>query len=248
VSAFVVSSSGLKDLELSALLLRKTDYGESDLVLNVFTDGLGRIAVMARAARSSKRRFAGGIEPFHGLRLCMDAPLHGELYRLRNTRIEVARLGLASNLVALNIAGRALTWVRRTTVPHTPEPQIFVASCRLLDALDHQPPETTTAGEARLAEFGLVLLTALGWALELERCVRCGRPCPEPSPATVDPRHGGLVCRRCGGARQLIDAALRHRMVAAQRGEHSDLLPTDAGTVLDVVEATLLVHPGIESA
>jgi DNA repair protein RecO (recombination protein O) len=243
-----VSGARVRDLELSALLLRKTDYGEADLVLSVLTDGLGRIAVMAHAARASKRRFAGGIEPFHGLRMRMDAPLHGELYRLRDTRIEVPRLGLASSLVALNIAGRALSWVRRTTVPHTPEPQVFAASCRLLDALDHQPPESATAGEARLAEFGLVLLTTLGWALELERCVRCGRPCPELSPTTLDPRHGGLVCRRCGGARQLIDAALRHRMIAAQHGDHADLLPTDAGAVLDIVEATLLAHPGIESA
>jgi DNA repair protein RecO (recombination protein O) len=229
------------------LLLRRTDYGDSDLVLNVLTDALGRVAIMARAARASKQRFAGGIEPFHGLRIHFDTPQHGELYRLRDTRIELPRLNLVSNLVALDIAGRALSWVRHTTVPLTPEPGIFQACNRLLDALDQQPPKTTTAGEARLAEFGLVLLTSLGWALELERCVRCDRACPEHSPATLDPRHGGLVCRRCGGAKHLLDPAQRHRMRAAQLGEHTELLPTDATPVLDIVEATLLAHPGVDS-
>lgn len=242
-----MSAARGRNLEVSALLLRKTDYGDSDLVLNVLTDELGRIAVMARAARASRRRFAGGIEPFHGLRLHLDAPLHGELYRLRETRLEVPRLGLTSSLVALNAAGRALTWVRQTTVAHEPELAIFQACNRLLDALDLAPPATTRAGEALVSEFGLVLLTALGWALELKRCVRCSRPCPDASPATLDPRHGGLVCRRCGGATYKLTPKLRQCMLAAQLGEHTEVSADDAGTVLDIVEATLLAHPGIDT-
>jgi DNA repair protein RecO (recombination protein O) len=242
-----VSDSGVRDHEVSALLLRKTNYGESDLVLNVLTDKFGRVGVMARAARASKRRFAGGIEPFHGLRLHLDEPRHGELYRLRDTRLHRPRLGLVSNLIALDIAGRALSWVRSTTVPNTPEPDVLQACNRLLDALDHGPPNTASTGEALLAEFGLVLLAALGWALELEHCVRCARACPEQSPATLDPRHGGLVCRRCGGAKHLLVPELRRRMLAAQRGDHIELLPTDASAVLDIVEATLLAHPGVDT-
>lgn len=240
-----MSGSRLRDLEVSALLLRKTDFGEADLVLNVLTDTFGRIAIMASGARSSKRRFSGGIEPFHGLRLRVDAPVRGDLYRLRESRIESARFGLVSNLVALDVAGRALSWVRNTTVHSTPEPEIYLACVRLLDALDQQPPTLPTMGEARLSEFGLVLLVTLGWALELERCVRCGRPCPSTSPSTLDPRHGGLICRRCGGAKHLLGPALRQRMLAAQRGKHAYLLPSDASSVLDIVEATLLAHPGI---
>ncbi len=242
-----MNGSRVRSLEVSALLLRKTDYGESDLVLAVLTDTLGRVGVMARAARASKRRFAGGIEPFHGLCIHLDEPQRGELYRLRETRFDRPRLGLVSNLIALDIAGRALSWVRKTTVPNTPEPNIFAACNRLLDALDHCPPKTASEGEARLSEFGLVLLAALGWALELERCVRCGRACPSLSPATLDPRHGGLVCRRCGGAKHQLTAELRRRMLAAQRGEHTELLPTDASLVLDIVEATLLAHPGVDT-
>jgi DNA repair protein RecO (recombination protein O) len=242
-----VSPARVRNLEVSALLLRKIDYGESDLVLSVLTDSLGRISVMARAARASKQRFAGGIEPFHGLRLHLDAPERGELFRLRDTRLQAPRLGLVANLTALDIAGRALAWVRHTTVPQTPEPGIFEASTRLLDLLDQRPPTTASIGEALLAEFGLSLLTTLGWALELERCVRCGRMCPLTSPATLDPRHGGLVCRRCGGAKYALSAALRQRMLAASRGDTTELYASDATMVLDIVEATLLAHPGVET-
>ena len=242
-----MSDSYSRQLTSSALLLRKTNYGESDLVLQVLTEDVGRLGVIARAARASKRRFAGGIEAFHGLRLQLDPPQSGELYRLREAHIDVPRLSLVANLVAMDIAGRALSWVRNTTVPRTPEPKVFAACSRILDALDARPPQTVSEGEARLAEFGLTLLSALGWALELLRCVRCDRLCPEHAPATLDPKHGGLVCRRCGGGKHLIGHELRSRMLAAQSGDHTELLASDATQTLDIVEATLLAHPGVET-
>jgi DNA repair protein RecO (recombination protein O) len=243
-----VSHARVRNFEVSALLLRRTEYGESDLVLSVLTNPLGLISVMARSARASTKRFAGGIEPFHGLLLHLDEPRQGDLYNLRDTQIALPRLRLVGNLVAMDVAGRALGWVRSTTVPRTPEPSIFRACTQLLDALDQQPALTTSAGAALLGEFGLVLLTALGWALELESCVRCGRACPEQSPATLDPRHGGLVCRRCGGASHLLSATLRQRMRAASSGNSAVLQETDATTVIGIVQATLLAHPGVNLA
>lgn len=241
-----MTESRQRNLLVSALVLRKIEYADSDLIVQVLTDSLGQLSVMARAARASKRRFAGGIEPFHGLRFHLDEPFHGDLYRLRDTQLITPRFKLVASLVALDVAGRALGWVRKTTIARSPEPVIFDACCQLLDQLDQSPPATTVAGEARLCQFGLVLLTALGWALELERCVRCGRACPEQSPATLDPRQGGLVCRRCGGASFRLSADVRRRMLAATRGDAMQLDAPDAAAVLDIVEATLLAHPGVE--
>lgn len=234
------------NLAVSALVLRKIEFAESDLIVHVLTDSLGQIALLARSARASKRRFAGGIEPFHGLLLHVDEPSRGELFRLRDVQLERPRFNLVSNWVALAIAGRALGWARRTTATRTPEPAIFDACRSLLDRLDGSPPATMLAGEASLCEFGLQLLSLLGWQLELERCVRCSRRCPEDSPATLDPRHGGLVCRRCGGAKHLVSAELRRRMVEASRGTTSPLSSADAAQVLEIVEDTLLAHTGIE--
>lgn len=234
------------NLSVKALVLRKIEYAESDLIVQALTDSLGQISLLARAARASKRRYAGGIEPFHGLQLHLDEPAHGELFRLRDVQLEQPRFRLVSNWVALTIAGRALAWVRKTTVPRTPEPAIFHACQSLLDRLDQSPPNAMVAGEALLCEFGLVLLSLLGWQLELERCVRCTRPCPKDSAATLDPRQGGLVCRNCGGARHLLSSSQRQRMIAASRGDGSPLEAGDAHPVLDIVEETLLAHSGVE--
>jgi DNA repair protein RecO (recombination protein O) len=122
---------------------------------------------------------------------------------------------------------------------------VYSATEGLLDRLDTHPPETTSAGDALLAEFGLNLLAHLGWALELTRCVHCGRICPDGVPVTLDPRRGGLVCRNCGGGRYRVSASLKSVMVGASRGTLAELTTEDASTVLDIVEQTLAHHPGI---
>jgi DNA repair protein RecO (recombination protein O) len=235
-------------LEVSALLLRRTEYGESDLVLNVLTDSIGRIGVIARGARASRRRFAGGIESFHGLRFSLEEPQRGDLYRLCDARLEVPRLQLTTHLIGLTVAGRALGWVRAVTPANTAEPEVFRACARLLDRLNDTPPATARAGDYVLAEFGLVLLDVLGWALELERCVRCGRACPAAAPSTLDPGLGGLVCRNCGGARIRLTPSVRKAMLKASKGEAASLDECDTAFVLDVVEASLHAHAGIEAS
>ncbi len=51
------------DLRTHAIVLRRTNYGESDRILNLITPE-GKLAVLARGVRKEKSRLAGGIELF----------------------------------------------------------------------------------------------------------------------------------------------------------------------------------------
>lgn len=51
------------DLHTKAIVLRRTNYGESDRILNLLTPE-GKVAVIARGVRKEKSRLAGGIELF----------------------------------------------------------------------------------------------------------------------------------------------------------------------------------------
>ena len=52
-----------KDLKTRAYVLRRTNYGEADRILNLITP-VGKIAVMAKGVRKPKSKLAGGIEMF----------------------------------------------------------------------------------------------------------------------------------------------------------------------------------------
>lgn len=47
-----------------ALVLRRVDYGDADVIVDLLTQQHGRVGVFARSARKSTRRFTGGLGPF----------------------------------------------------------------------------------------------------------------------------------------------------------------------------------------
>lgn len=52
-----------KDLKTHAYVLRRTNYGEADRIINLITP-VGKISVMAKGVRKPKSKLAGGIEMF----------------------------------------------------------------------------------------------------------------------------------------------------------------------------------------
>ena len=54
----------MNQLTTQGIVLRRTDFGEADRILTVLTPANGKLSLMARGARRSKSKLAGGIELF----------------------------------------------------------------------------------------------------------------------------------------------------------------------------------------
>jgi DNA repair protein RecO (recombination protein O) len=87
----------------------------------------------------------------------------------------------------------------------------------------------------------------VGYALDLDRCVQCGKPCPAARPAFIDAARGGLVCSACGGGRMVLPANLRAIARAAQRGGRVPMTGAQADEILGVVELAMAAHTGLET-
>jgi DNA repair protein RecO (recombination protein O) len=227
-----------------ALLVKRVEYGEADLVLTLFTERYGRVSALARGARKSSRRFAGALEPMHTLEVRLEERPERELFGLREARIATPRRALTSELARMEAAGKALGWLRRAAPARTPEPELWLAIESLLDRL----AETGSVDANRvLAAAGFRMLAMLGWGLDLERCVSCGKPCPQGQAGLVDATRGGLVCRSCGGARQRLDGPRRQRLArAGVTGDPQAIDADDAEAALDLVEQVLRAHAGMD--
>lgn len=227
----------MRRIESAGLLVRSVPYGEADIIATFFTEDAGKVSAIVRGARRSSKRFAGALEPIHELFLSLDDK-GKELCVLKEARIGRARHGIVSDLDALEHAGRALRWVRHLCPARTPEPEAWRSLGALFDALDSKD----ASADALLASFGLRLLADVGYALELDRCLRCGKACPEGRSAFVDAAGGGIVCTSCGGARRTISGDLRALAARAQRGEDVAFVPEDARELLTIVEDAMAAH------
>lgn len=228
--------------ESLALVLRRVEYGEADLIVTLFTREQGRVVALARGARRSRKRFSGAFEPFFTLGVRFDERPGAELFVLTQADIVRPRVPLLSELTRMELAGRALGWIRDAAPARTPEIEAFDLIERFLDTLSERsaiPPELA------LAETGFTLSALFGWSLEFERCVRCGKACPEGVPAFVDVQRGGLVCRACGGARTRLEPDQRQRFARAVSGESGVLAMNDATLALTLVDRVFGAHAGI---
>src|SRR5690606_3076572 len=206
--------SGARDssptIDSLALVLGRVNFRESDLILQLFTEKLGRISALARGARSSKKRFSGSLEPIHTLFVELSDKPKGDLHTLKDAQIATPRVHLASGLERLEAAGKGLSWVKKAAPHHTPEPALFRAIIFFLDELNQ--PVTEHSPRDLLAGFGVRLLEVLGWGLYLTSCVSCGKPCPEGRAAWLHPERGGIICRGCGGGPIRLQGAAREEM------------------------------------
>jgi DNA repair protein RecO (recombination protein O) len=233
-------------IESEALVVRAVEVGESDVVATLVTEQAGKVSAVARGARKGSRRMGGALEPIHTVAVLVD-DRGGDLATLKEARIVRLRSTLTASLDALEAAGVALRWARHLFPPRTPEPQGWRVLVDLLDALDGQAG--APAPLQALAHAGLSMLSAVGYGLDLERCVVCGRPCPAGRPACVDPARGGLVCRACGGAATVLEPAAREAARALLLGGDSGAPLVDAAsarTVLGVVDRAMAAHAGFE--
>ncbi len=228
----------MRRIESPALLVRSVQYGEADLVATFFTETDGKLSAIVRGARRSSKRFGGALEPIHELVIVLEDK-GKELGVLKEARIGRARSGVVSDLVRMETAGRALRWTRHLCPAKTPEPSAWASLRTLLDALDE---ERGPSPLQVLATFGLRLLADVGYGIDLEGCVRCGRPCPSGKPAFVDSTGGGLVCTSCGGARRTLGAEARELGARAQRGLDATMTDEQANELVAVVEEAMAAH------
>ena len=233
-------------IDTEALILQRTPHSESDWIVSLFTDAVGRVSAFAPGARKSKKRYAGGLEPFHNLSIRMRPPRQGELLHILEASITRPRHNLVSSLTAMHAAGRGLFWVRRAFPPMMSDARAWSLIQAWLNLLDDAPPNDWLCVDARLAEFGLHLLKILGWSPELGRCVRCGKQCPPGASAYLNLKLGGVVCRACGGTGSVVTATVRAGIMAL---DHDDAQPLERAVgrdALQIVEGTLESHAGIE--
>lgn len=92
------------------IILRKTRFGDADLILNCLTPTGSRISLFARSALRSKKRFGGGVlEPTHYVHVVYEdksgtSPADNPLHTLKEASIIEDFSGLRSDYARIELA------------------------------------------------------------------------------------------------------------------------------------------------
>ncbi len=178
--------------KLTAIVLRTVDTGEADRVVTLLSRERGKVAAFARAARASRRRFGGALEPFTLVRAEVRERAGAELLGLESVSPIEAFGGIRGDLARIACAAYATELARDLVRDHQPHEDLFDLLAAYLAALAAAP-----ALPAGLRAFELGALRAAGLLPRLEACVRCNAPLPAARAVRLDPAHGGVLCGAC---------------------------------------------------
>lgn len=218
--------SARRSLELVGLILRTRDFSDSHRIVEVLTAEEGRISLLARGGRASKRRFAGALDLFVTLRLQVSTG--GNLWTLSGADVLRSRISIRKSLEALARASLLVELTRALAPEHQAAPELLAVATEALDRVD-------AGALASAASAYPALLSVAGVLPDVRVCVRCG------ADRAGVMRDEGFVCGQCAPARRPMSDAVRAVWAG---GPCSDGALGDAveDSVLDFAEATMGLH------
>lgn len=152
----------MKTKRTQAVVLRRTNYGEADRILQLLTPE-GRVAVMARGVRKEKSKLAGGIELFAVSDVVVGSG-KGELGILTSSKLVHFYRHILEDYDRLQFAYQVVALVARAS-ENVDEPEWFDLVCEVLAGLD----ALTVPLPLVRAWFFLQYSTLLGYELNVQR-------------------------------------------------------------------------------
>jgi DNA repair protein RecO (recombination protein O) len=202
-----------------ALLLRLTPFKESDAVVELLTRQLGKVSLMARGARRSRKRFGGALDY-----LCLfNAEIvqsRSGMGRLNSVELHHSFDTIRGDVARFTAAGHMLDVMRMGTREGDPSREPYDLIHGALNALDNDSGGPATISTLVLV-FQIRVVSLLGYSLEGHYCSKCGDPVGDGALAFVEL---APVCPACTDRKaHQISAGARKTLLAAGRAPNGRL-------------------------
>jgi len=177
-----------------AIVLSALDYGESDRIVSFYSADFGKIKGIAKGAKKSRHRFVNVLEPFTNVSLLFSQRHMGTLAFIEGCSVLEHYASLRADLFSSLLASYLVELVDRFTLEGKQGLDLFALLSKFLLLLTNANGD----GERFVRIFEMKFLRLMGYAPQLDRCVKCQMPIEENNNALqFDPIGGGVRCPHC---------------------------------------------------
>ncbi len=175
---------------VEAVILRHSDWGETDRLLVLFTREKGKIRAIAKGVRRIRSRKGGHLEPF--TRSSLQLALGQDFWLVTQAETVAFYPALLEDLLRTGYAAYMIELVDRFTME---EGQNIALYSLLADTLRRIAEEPDPFLAVRYGE--LRMLELFGFRPELFHCVQCGKAI-QAEDQFFSAELGGALCPHCG--------------------------------------------------
>jgi len=178
-----------------AIVLRKIDYGEYDFVITLFTLKKGKVSVIAKSAKKSKKRFAGVLELFSIIDVVCNVGRRKGLPVLQEATLKYPFPNIRTSMLKTAYASYWAELINEWMESGQKQVQLYQLFQYVLRELD-----SSRASEAALSIlFQIKFLTISGLSPNLRQCSVCRTEVEKIKETRVqfDYANGGILCNEC---------------------------------------------------
>jgi DNA repair protein RecO (recombination protein O) len=122
-----------------AILMRKTRFGDTSLIVTWFTQAHGRVKTVVKGALRPKSRFAGVLDLFFECEIAFVRSARTDLHTLREAVLRDAREGLRRDYARVALASYCVELMEFVTESEHAAPELYDLLLRAFRHLDEQP-------------------------------------------------------------------------------------------------------------
>jgi DNA repair protein RecO (recombination protein O) len=203
-----------------AIMLRRIDFGDYDLIVTFFTLNKGKISAIAKSAKKSTKRFAGILELFSVLDVVCSIGRGKGLPILQEATLKHAFPNIRSKIIKTAYASYWAELINQWMEEGQKQVQLFHLFRYVLRELDLGH----TSEEALSILFQIRFMTIAGLAPNLKQCSICQTEMGKMKESRIkfDLSKGGIICEGCAsGALEKIflsKGIIKH-LLWVQRGD-----------------------------
>jgi DNA repair protein RecO (recombination protein O) len=177
---------------MTAIVLKVRDLGESDKIVIFYSKQAGKIAGIAKGAKRSKKRFSNKLEIFSLLDVVYDERNRSGLVRIAEAELVTPFQSLRENYDRYLSAVLACELIYYWSRDYDADKNIFNLLLWVLQSID-------TGSSPRMAQifFQVKLYTLLGYRLHLSGCIKCENAEQSGMPYVFHPGRHGMLCKKC---------------------------------------------------
>ncbi len=194
----------MTSISTPAIILRRVNHGDYDLIVTFFTLNNGKISMIAKFAKKSVKRFAGILELFSVLQVVCKTGRNRGLPVLQEASLKHLFSGIRSDIKKTAYAGYWVELTNKWMEEWAKQVRVYHLLQYALKKLD----QGLTQEKAISILFQIKFMSLFGLSPNLSECGICGIPLEkiENSRIIFDIIKGGLVCKNCsaGSSRPIL--------------------------------------------
>ncbi len=204
----------MEEIKVKGIVIKTSDYADSDKIVTIFSSDLGIIKARARGVKKAKAKLAFAVQPFAFIEFVLIKK--GGFYTIINATSIDQFFGITTDFDNYILMLSCLEICEKTIKENDSNPKMFLTLLNSLKVVNYENVSAMTA----FIKFMLEALKYLGFEMQIAKCACCGKSLNTIRGFSFE--YNGMICGSCQNNNPYLELS---------EGEYAILKNIDAASI-----------------